>query len=91
MQNKGENLKNSMIDEIQKWIIGIVVVIVGIIVVFNILAGTSSSLVEAATNASNSGLPLANVLFAPGGILLMLFVVGVFIALMLGIFKMFKK
>jgi ABC-type uncharacterized transport system fused permease/ATPase subunit len=75
---------------IENWIIGIIVAIVGIVVVFTLIGSMAPTLMTSAINASNSGLPLANVLFSPTGILLIIFVVVIFLALLLGLFGMLK-
>ena len=57
----------------------VILVIVAIIVIFNIVGGTSASLTDAATNISSSGLPLAT-LFSSSGVVLLIFMAGILLA-----------
>lgn len=53
---------------------------IGIIVVFFVLAGLATTIIASANNISASGLPLAT-LFGASGVLLILFMIGVFVKL----------
>lgn len=54
----------------------IVMIVIGIVVIFYIIAGLASTLISASNNISASGLPLAN-LFSSGGVVLILLMVGI--------------
>ncbi len=54
-------------------------VIVAIIVIFNLVGASSTSLTEAADNITASGLPLA-ALFSSTGVVLLIFMAGILIA-----------
>jgi hypothetical protein len=58
----------------------IIFLIVGIVVIFYIVGGLAPTLITAAGNISESGLPLSN-LFASGGVVMIIFVVGILIAI----------
>ena len=71
----------------------VVFVIVGIVVIFYIVGGTSTVLTQAANNISSSGLPLAG-LFASNGVVLLIFMAGVLLAIIVlafGISKVGKR
>lgn len=68
---------------------GAISVIIGIIVIFNIIGNTSGDLTDAATNITNSGLPLAS-LFSSSGIVMLIFMAGVMLAVIAMAFKMGK-
>ena len=70
-------------------IIGVVLVIVAIIVIFNLVGSSASNLTDAADNISGSGLPLAS-LFAANGIVLLIFMAGILIAVVSIAMKMHK-
>ena len=74
---------------IEGLVVGVVLVIVAIIVIFNLVGASSSSLTTAATNISSSGLPLAS-LFAANGIVLLIFMAGILIAVISIALKMHK-
>jgi hypothetical protein len=71
---------------IQNIILGLVLLIVAFIVVFQIVASTAPDLITASNNISSSGLPLAN-LFSSNGVLLLVFMVAVFIGMLVLAFK----
>lgn len=62
--------------DIEKLVYGLVLSILGIVVVFQLFAGTATTLINAGNNVSASGLPLAG-LFGGSGIVLIIIVVGV--------------
>ena len=75
---------------VEKIVKGVILVIVAIIVVFTLIASTSSDLIASADNISSSGLPLAS-MFGSSGVLLLIFMVGIFLAIMAMVFKVGKK
>jgi uncharacterized membrane protein len=70
--------------ELVNKVIGIVI---GFIVVFYLVSALAPTLMGAAGNMSASGLPLAN-LFASNGVILTIFVIFVFVALIYFAMKM---
>lgn len=66
--------------DIKTKVTGLVTLIVGIIVIFNLLGGTSADLTTAATNVSGSGLPLAG-LFGSSGVILLVFMAGILLTI----------
>ena len=71
-------------------VIGVVLIVIGFIVVMTLVGSTAGDLISASDNISASGLPLAN-LFASSGVLLLIFMVSVFIALVLLAFSLMKS
>lgn len=82
--------KKGLMNQVLNIILSIVLVIVGFIVVFYIVGNLSPTLTTAAGNISNSGLPLAG-LFTASGILMILFMIFVFLALLLLLFALVKS
>lgn len=68
----------------------LIMAIVGVIVVFTIIASTASDLTTAGDNVSDSGLPLAG-LFSGGGVILLIFMAGILLALVTVFLKFHKK
>lgn len=62
-------------------------IVIGFIVVFYLVSSLAPTLIGASANLSASGLPLAN-LFASNGIVLTLFVIFLFVALIYYAWKM---
>ena len=75
--------------KVMNLVMGIVLVIVGFVIVFYIVGNMAPTMVTAAGNISGSGLPLAG-LFASNGVLLLIFMVAVFVALILLAFSLWK-
>ena len=61
-------------------ITGLILLIVGIIVIFQIVGQTATDLTSASDNISTSGLPLAS-LFASNGVVLLVFMAGILISI----------
>ena len=76
-------------DMIINIIIGVILTIIGFIVVMTLVGSTASDLISASDNISGSGLPLAS-LFASSGVLLLIFMVSVFLALILLAFAIMR-
>lgn len=74
---------------LEKVIIGVVLVIVAIIVIFNLVGSSAVNLTDAADNISGSGLPLAS-LFAANGIVLLIFMAGILISVVVIAMRMHK-
>ena len=75
--------------EINSMVKGLIIGIVSIVILFLLVGSLAGTLQDAADNISGSGLPLAG-LFARGGVVILLFVVGILlgaIALSLNLFK----
>lgn len=77
-------------DALKNVITGIVLLIVGIVVIFNLVGGSASTLTTAAGNISGSGLPLAS-LFGSSGVVLMIFMAVILLAVVFMGFKAIKK
>ena len=75
---------------VEKTVTSLVLVIVGIVVVFYIVGALAPTLTDAATNISLSGLPLAG-LFGSSGVVILLFMVGVFLAILFAVMRMHKS
>jgi len=71
MQKKGALNIGSMIS-------GVITLIIGIIIIFQVLSGTASDLYNAGENVSATSLPLAT-LFDGSGVLLLIFMAGILI------------
>jgi predicted membrane protein len=76
--------------EVKNLVISIVLVIVGFVTVFYLIGGTAPTLVAASNNISGSTLPMS-ALFGSNGVLLVIFMIAVFVALLLLAFGMWKK
>lgn len=76
--------------KIKALITGLLFLIIGFIVVFNLLGATAPTLLSSAEVVNASGLPLAS-LYAPNGIVLMVFMAGIVVALVVGAFAIFKR
>lgn len=72
---------------IKVMITGVILTIIAIVVVFNIVGGTSTTLTTAADNISGSGLPLAT-LFQSTGVVLLIFMAGILLAVIGLVMKM---
>ncbi len=75
--------------DLSQIIIGVVLVIIAIIVIFQIVGSTAGDLTDAADNISSSGLPLAS-LFASNGVVLLVFMAFLLIAVILIAMQMSK-
>ena len=76
---------------IEQMIVGLILLIVAIIVIFQIVASSAPELIIAADNISSSGLPLAG-LFASNGVVLLIFMAAVLIGIVIVALKGgFKK
>lgn len=71
---------------IEKMVSGLILLIIGIVIVFNIVGNTATTLTDASENISGSGLPLAN-LFAGNGVVLIVFMAGILLAIIFGVLK----
>lgn len=69
---------------------GVIMVIITIIVVFNLVGASASSLTTASTNISSSGLPLAS-LFGSSGVVLLIFMAGILLAIVAIAMRMHKS
>jgi predicted permease len=76
---------------VEAWIIGIILVIIAVIVIFQLVGNTGASIVTAAGNASASGLPLAGVFFGANGIVLLIFVIVIAMVMIVGLFRMLSQ
>ena len=65
---------------IEKSVTSLIMLIVGIIIIFNILSNTASDLVNAGNNVSATALPLAG-LFSGSGVVLLIFMAGILITI----------
>ena len=74
---------------VYKLVTGIVFVIIGFVIVFYIIGNMAGTITTASGNISNSGLPLAS-LFSNSGVVLIIFMIAVFMALIILAFKLFK-
>lgn len=74
---------------VEKMVTSLVLVIVGIVVIFYIVGALAPTLTDAASNISGSGLPLAG-LFNSNGVVILLFMVGIFLAILFAVMKMHK-
>lgn len=81
--------KKAMMNKALGMMIMVVIVIIAFVVIFYLVGNLSPTLKTAADNISGSGLPLAS-LFTSNGVLLMIFMIAVFLALMLLAFGMMK-
>lgn len=61
-------------------IIGIFIVIITIVIIFNAVGASSGSMIDAADNISGSSLPLSN-LFSSGGAVMIVFMVALLLVL----------
>jgi predicted membrane protein len=86
---EGGNQKMPEVD-VKGLVVSIILVIVGFVTVFYLVGGTAGTIVTASQNISGSGLPLAS-LFSSSGVLLIIFMIAIFVALLLMAFKMWKK
>jgi hypothetical protein len=64
-------------------------VVIGVIVIFYLIGGLASTLTDASTQISGSGLPLAS-LFSNTGVLFTLFMLILFVGIIIVIVKMAK-
>jgi hypothetical protein len=85
-----KNVKGFTVESMKSLLIGVIIAIIAVILIFVILASLAPTLLTSADTMNNSGLPMAS-LFARDGILILVFVVAVFIAILLGIFLLIKK
>ena len=79
--------------DVSSLVTSVVMVIVGIVVIFYVVGGTSATLTAAADNISGSGLPLAG-LFSSNGVVLLIFMAGILLTIIgvsLGVAKLQKK
>lgn len=76
--------------DITKIAVGIIGVIISIIIIFQLVAGTANDLQGAAGNISSSGLPLAG-LFSGNGIIMLVFMAGILISVVYMALKMHKN
>ncbi len=74
---------------VRTMVVGVVTAIIGFIVVFRVVGGSAADLNSAAANISGSGLPLVS-LMGQNSVLLTIFVIAVFLALMSLAFDMYK-
>ena len=68
----------------------VVLLIVAIVVIFNIVGGTASTLKTSADNISGSGLPLAS-LFSSSGVVLLIFMAGILLAVIVMSLSLTKR
>lgn len=72
--------------EIEKKVTGLILLIVGIVVIFNIVGNTATTLTDASTNISSSGLPLAS-LFSSNGVVMLIFMAGILLTIIFAVMK----
>lgn len=65
---------------IQKGVTSVILVIIGIVLIFQIVGNTAEDLTDASDNISGSGLPLAS-LFESDGVVLLIFMAGILLAI----------
>ena len=75
--------------EATKLVIGVISLIVGIVMIFYIVAALAPTITSAANNMSASGLPLAS-LFSSSGVILTILIIGVFLAVLIMVFKLMQ-
>lgn len=69
---------------------GLIMLIIGIVVIFNIVGNSSTTLTDASNNISGSGLPLAS-MFASNGVVLLVFMAGILLAIIIAVMKFANK
>lgn len=74
--------------DMEKLVYGVIMGIVAVIVIFLLIGNTSGELADASENISGTGFPLAN-LFGSNGVVMMLFMVGILLAV-IGIVMKFR-
>jgi len=75
--------------DVQKLVMGVVLIVVGFVAVFYTVANLAPTMIASANNMTASGLPLAT-LFASSGVLLVIFMIALFVGMIGLAFKMFK-
>ena len=78
-----------MDEMVKRLVTGIIFLIVGIVIVFNILGATAPTLISAANQVNSSGLPLSS-LYSNNGVILLILMAGILVALVVGTFMIFK-
>lgn len=81
--------KAGMMNKVIGLVLGIISIIIGFVIVFYIVGNLAPTLTTAAGNISASGLPLAS-LYASNGVLMIIFMIMVFLALLIMGFAMVK-
>jgi uncharacterized membrane protein len=74
--------------DIKKSVTSLIMLIIGIVIIFNIISATAGDLVNAGNNVSATTLPLAS-LFSGSGVVLLIFMAGVLLAIVGAV--MYKK